>query len=85
LAVGGDAVEDLVGALVPNEWLGLVVPVRDPGADRGDEVSDGAVAAALDPFGREFGEPAFDEVEPGTVGRGEVEGEARVAQEPALL
>ena len=36
---------------MPGEWFGLVVPVGDPGADRGDEVADVAVAAAFDPFG----------------------------------
>jgi len=65
LAVVGEAVEDFVGGLVPDVGFGVVVPVGDPGADRGDEVADGAVGAALDPFGRELGEPAFDEVEPG--------------------
>jgi hypothetical protein len=54
LAVGGEAVEDLVGGLVPDERFGVVVPVGDPGADRGDEVADGAVAAALDPFRRQL-------------------------------
>jgi hypothetical protein len=40
LAVGGEAVEDFVGGLVPDVGLGVVVPVGDPGADRGDEVAD---------------------------------------------
>ena len=37
VAVVGEAVEDLVGGLVPDVWPGVFVPVRDPGADRGDE------------------------------------------------
>ena len=41
------------------------------------------VGAASDPFGGELGEPSFDEVHPGAVGRGEVEREPRVALEPA--
>src|SRR5581483_8406731 len=72
-AVGGEAVEDFVGGLVPDVGAGVVVPAGDPGADGGDELSDRAVGAALDPFGGELGEPALDEVEPGAVGRGEVQ------------
>ena len=56
--------DDLVGGLVPDEWLGVVVPVGDPGADRGDEIADGAVGAALDPLAGQLGEPALDEVQP---------------------
>src|SRR5581483_10213498 len=67
-AVGGEAVEDFVGGLVPDVGAGVVVPAGDPGADGGDELSDRAVGAALDPFGGELGEPALDEVEPGAVG-----------------
>ena len=69
---------------MPDEWCGLVVPVGDPGADRGDEVADVAVAAAFDPLCRQLGEPALDQVEPGAVGRCEVERETRVAYQPAL-
>jgi hypothetical protein len=64
LAVVGEVVEDVVGGLVPDVGFGVVVPVGDPGADRGDEVADRAVCAALDPFRRELGEPALDEVQP---------------------
>ena len=38
----------------------------------------------VDPFGGEFGEPAFDEVHPARVGRREVQREAGVADQPAL-
>ena len=84
LAVGGEAVEDLVCGLVPDVGLGVFVPVGDPGADRGDEVADRAVGAAFDPFRGQLGEPALDEIQPGAVGRREVEREARVAEQPAL-
>lgn len=62
VAVVGEAVEDLVGGLVPDLGLGLIVPAGDPSADRGDEVFDGVVCAAFDPLGGELREPALDEV-----------------------
>ena len=51
----GEAVEDLVGGLVPDVGLGVVAPVGDPGANGGDEVLGGVVGALLQPF---RGEPA---------------------------
>src|SRR5207244_558880 len=60
------------------------VPVGDAAADRGDEVADGTVGASFHPLRRQLGEPALDEIQPGTVGRCEVEREARVANEPTL-
>jgi hypothetical protein len=74
----------LVGGLLPDERLGVVVPVGDPGADRRDKIADRAVGASLDPFRRQLGEPALDEVEPGTLGRREMQREARVTEKPAL-
>src|SRR5437588_5114705 len=84
LAVGGDPVEDLLGALVSYVGLGVFVPVGDPGADRGDEVMDRAMRAAPDLLRGQLGKPALDEVQPGAVGGREVQGEARMAQQPAL-
>jgi hypothetical protein len=43
-----EGVEDLVGGLGPGEWLWVVVPVLDPGADVVFEVGDGGVDAAAD-------------------------------------
>jgi hypothetical protein len=42
---GGEAVEDLVGAPLPEEGSLIVVPVGDPAADGGDEVAYGAYVA----------------------------------------
>ncbi len=42
------------------------------------------MAAALEFLGRQLGEPAFDEVEPGTRRRGEVHGETRVSGQPTF-
>lgn len=55
LAICGEVVEDRVGGLVPDERLGVVVPVGDPGADRRDQLSNGSVSASLDP--RQAGTP----------------------------
>ncbi len=51
----------------------------DPGADVGFEGLHAFVDAALGELGGEVGEPAFDLVEPGRPGRGEVNVEAGVA------
>lgn len=40
--------------------------------------------AAAEPLGGELGEPALDEIEPTRIGRREVQGEARMAYQPAL-
>src|SRR4051794_32655069 len=42
------------------------------------------MCAAAQLFGRQFGEPALDEVQPRARGRGEVQREARVREQPAL-
>ena len=42
-AVAGEAVEDLVGGLVPGEGCRVLVPVFDPGGDVGCESFDAAV------------------------------------------
>ena len=66
----------------PDEWLGLVIMGLDEGRDIGLEPTDAAMHAALDLLVGEQREPAFDLVEPGGAGRGEVEVIARVAGEP---
>jgi hypothetical protein len=51
--------------LVQTKGAGIVVPGLDPGADVGVELTHGAVVGtAAQLFGREFGEPALDEVQP---------------------
>ena len=56
----------------------------DPAADVGFELGDAAVDASAKQAGAQFGEESFDEVEPGAAGRGEVQVEAGVADEPAV-
>jgi hypothetical protein len=65
---GGSAstnlVDDFVGCLVPDERLGVVVPVLGPELDRFDEGWDAGEDAPFQPAVGEFLEPAFDEVQP---------------------
>jgi hypothetical protein len=56
---------------VPDEGLGVVVPVLGPVIDRGDELVEGAEAAAADPLVGDLLEPPFDQVQPRRAGRGE--------------
>jgi hypothetical protein len=60
LGEAGDAGEDLVGGLGPDEGLGLGVVDVDDFADRLLEPGDAAVRAAADLLLRELGEPALD-------------------------
>ncbi|MFD8221973.1 hypothetical protein ACFV2U_52175 [Streptomyces sp. NPDC059697] len=54
-AVTDEAVEDLVGGLVPYVGVGAGVPVLEPGADAEFESEDGAVDAALEFHADELG------------------------------
>src|SRR4051812_23444359 len=83
-AVVGESFEDLFGGFVPDERSRVVVPGGDPGFDVGGELFHAAVSGALQLLGGQRGEPSFDEVHPRSVGRGEVEVEAAVPQQPAL-
>jgi hypothetical protein len=82
--VVGERGEDFVGGLGPGEgpWVG--VPGIDPGADVAFEGVDAGVDAAAQELVGEQAEPAFDLVDPGGAGRGEVDVEARVAAQPGL-
>ena len=48
---------------MPDEGLGFVVPLLDPGSDGSDELSGGVMCSTLQPLLSELREPAFDEVE----------------------
>ena len=52
--------------------------------DGGLQIDDGPEDATPESLAGEFGEEAFNGVEPGTGFRGEVEGPARVTLEPDL-
>jgi class 3 adenylate cyclase len=83
LAVGGDGVEDLVGGLGPHKRPRVGVPGVGPGLDRCGELGHRAVGAATQPLAGQLGEPPLDQVQPGAVGRGEVQLEARMGHQPA--
>ena len=77
-----DSGDDFVWVGGPGEGFGIIVGLDDEAVDGGLEVDDTSKDTALEsPFG-EFGEEPLDGVEPRAGGRGEVEGEARVAVEP---
>ena len=64
--------------------MGLLVPAVDVGLDRVGEVGDAGVGAASDGLSGDHVEEAFDEVEPGAAGRGEVHGDAGILGQPCL-
>ena len=78
-----DSGEDGVSGFGPDERLGVAVGLGDEAVDGGLKLDDRGEDAALEPLPGKFGKPAFDRVGPGTRSRGEMEGEARMAGEPA--
>ncbi len=76
--------QDLVDRLRPHEGLGSGIAEGNVGKDRGFERRRAPMRPALDLFVGEQGEPAFDEIEPGTTGRREVEMEPALAGQPAV-
>ncbi len=58
MAVCGEGVEDLAGGFVPDEWLGVGVPLVDPAADVGFEFDHAAVGGAAQFAVGQLGEPA---------------------------
>lgn len=83
-AVAGEELEDLFRGFVPDEGLAVLVPGLGPGGDVGGECFDVAAGGALELLGGQRGEPALDQVYPGAVGRGEVEVEPLVTQQPGM-
>ena len=59
-----DGGEDVVGGFGPPEGLGVFVVYFDEGPDIGFELAGGGVHAALQLLARQFGEPAFDLIDP---------------------
>lgn len=77
LGESSDARKDVVRALRPYERLRSVVMRVEERLNRTLEFGDAAMRAASQLLRRQFGEPPFDEIEPGAVGRREVHMEAR--------
>ena len=68
-----DSGEDALWVGGPDEWFGIGISLGDEAIDGGLEIKDGSEHAALEATARELGEEAFDRIEPGCRGRGEVE------------
>lgn len=77
------AVEDLVGGLGPDERFGVAVPGSDPVAYRFLECGNAFVGPSPELLIGEQAEPAFDLVQPGRVGRGEMHVEPRMRGQPS--
>ncbi|BCG97320.1 hypothetical protein MesoLj131a_61840 [Mesorhizobium sp. 131-2-1] len=73
--------DDFVGVCGPSGWFGFLVVLGKEAVDCRLEVDVGVEDASLETTLRQFGEEAFDRIEPGARGRREVEGEARMAIE----
>ena len=69
------------GSAVQMKGLGFV-GLGEVAVDGGLEIDDALEDAALEPLPGQLGEEAFDRVEPGGRGRGEVEVEPRMPFEP---
>ena len=70
--------EDVFGSLGPGEGLWLCVVLPQVIVDGGLQIADAGVTGSPDALRRDFGEEAFDEVQPGCAGRREMQLEARV-------
>src|ERR1043166_1371970 len=68
----------------PDKWLGVLIAMLNPIGDGRFEVGYAGEGTAADALARDLGKQPLDEVEPGRGCRREVQGEARVALEPAL-
>lgn len=66
----------------PHEGLGMLVVLIDELADLALQIGDGVERPAADRLVGDQREPALDLVEPGAVGRGEVQVEARPPRQP---
>jgi hypothetical protein len=76
--------EDDIGRFGPDEGPGIVVVFLQVAVDGGLEVGDRTEHAAADALAGHLGEEAFNRIEPGPGGWGEVKDPARVAGEPGF-
>jgi Transposase len=77
-----DAAFDLMGGFGPAEGFGIFVPVGQEAGDGLLQARDAVEAAAANGLRGDQAEPALDQVEPRGAGRGEVQMEARVRDQP---
>src|ERR1041384_5734658 len=74
--------EDGGSGFGPDEWFGLIVVLPEVTVDCGLKVDNRSEDAAPNALAGEFGEEAFDGIEPRAGFRSEVEGPAQVPGEP---
>jgi hypothetical protein len=77
-----NAGKDLIGGLRPDEGFRIRMMSSDKLANRRLELRHAAVHAAPRLLIGQLGEPALDQVQPGAVGRGEVDVKARPFRQP---
>src|SRR6202030_3908608 len=77
-----DSGEDAFWVGGPDEGFGIDVCLRDEAVDGDLQINDRSEHATLEALARELGEEAFDRVEPGCRGRGEVERPAGMPRQP---
>ena len=78
------AVEDRIGSFCPDEGFGVGVVAKEIIVDRLLQLRDACECTAPNALGRDLGEKALDEIEPGCAGGREVQMEAPVLGEPRL-
>src|SRR5213079_1692584 len=76
--------EDVACGPGPDEGLWIAVMFIEVAVDGGLQIDDGAEDPSSQALAGQSGEEIFDRVEPGAGGRGEMEGPARMADEPGL-
>ena len=79
-----DTTFDLRGGLGPDEGLGVLVPVGEEASDGAFQLGNAGETAAPNRLLADDAEPAFDQIEPGGAGRGEVQMKARVVFKPGF-
>jgi len=77
-----DSGEDALWIGGAYEWFGIGVCLGDEVVDGDLQVDDGSEHASFEATARELGEEAFDRIEPGCRGRGEVERPAGMPSQP---
>ena len=77
-----DFFDDGIGVGGPHEWFGTGIGLLQEAVDGGLEIDDAFEDAAFEPPSRRLGEEAFDCVEPGGGGWGEMGMKALVPFEP---
>ena len=82
MAPAFDSGEDFFGLSSPNEGLGMVVGLGEEAVDGILQLRERSEHAALEATAGELGEEAFDRIEPGCGGRGEVERPAGMPGQP---